>query len=122
LTAAAGHGGSRIAFWGRAGSEATLSAQRFLRQHGYGADRVLDLDRAPPGPGELAAIAKGLGGTLRPLVAPGLDAPEEAGLADWLLADPRRMRDPVLLTPRGAVAGFRERAWSAFLDIGKGRS
>ena len=29
---------------------------------------------------------------------------------------------PILLTPKGAVMGFRERTWRDFLDIGKGRA
>ena len=113
--------GSGITFWGRVGSADTLAAQRFLRQRGYGADRVLDLDRTPPGPAEMAALAKGLGGSLAPLVRPAAGPPPADGLAAWLAGDPGRMRDPILLTPKGALAGFRERAWTSFLDIGKGR-
>ncbi|MEA3165172.1 MAG: ArsC family, partial [Thermoplasmata archaeon] len=47
--------------------------------------------------------------------------PPEA-LRDILATTPGLLRSPILLTPKGAVAGFREQKWRAFLDIGKGRS
>jgi len=89
--------GSGITLWVRAGDAASADAQRFLRAHGYGVDRVRDLDADPPTEAERAALAKG-------------------GV------DPAAVRPPVLLTPRGALAGFRERKWREFLDIGKGRN
>lgn len=113
-----------VTFWGRQGDRATLDAQAFLRQQRYGADRVLDLDRMPPTPQEMEALHKGLGGDLRAAVDPSHpDAPSAPadGLAEWLAADPRRIRAPLLLTPKGALAGFREQRWRAFLDIGRGR-
>jgi len=87
---------SGITLWVRAGDAASADALAFLRTHKYAADRVRDLEREPPTPDELARLAKG-------------------GL------DPAALRPPVLLTPRGAVMGFRERRWREFLDIGKGR-
>ncbi|MCA1811030.1 MAG: hypothetical protein LC623_03350 [Halobacteriales archaeon] len=113
-----------VTFWGRRGDRATLDAQAFLRQQGYGADRVLDLDATPPTPDELEQVRKGLGdlrAALDPKHPDASSAPAE-GLAAWLAADPRRLRSPLLLTPKGALAGFREQGWRAFLDIGKGRS
>lgn len=109
---------SGIVLWGRPGEPDTRDALQFLQRHGYAADQVRDLARAPPSPAELAALSKGLGGSLAPLAAPGLAAPAEAAaLAAWLAEDWSRCRAPILLTPKGAVAGFRERRWSEFLGI-----
>jgi arsenate reductase-like glutaredoxin family protein len=113
-----------VTLWGRAGDAETLDAVAFLKRERYGADRVLDLDRSPPTPRELESLRKGLG-DLRAAADPrhpdAASAPAD-GLAAWLAADPRRIRAPLLLTPKGALAGFREQRWRAFLDIGKGRS
>lgn len=112
-----------VTFWGRRGDRETMDAQAFLRQQGYGADRVLDLDRTPPTAQEMGQLRKGLGdlrAAVDPKGAEATAAPTE-GLPEWLLTDPRRIRAPLLLTPKGALAGFREQKWRAFLDIGKGR-
>ncbi|MEA3144119.1 MAG: ArsC family [Thermoplasmata archaeon] len=113
-----------VTFWGRRGDPETLDALAFLRQQRYGADRVLDLDRTPPTAAEMELLRKGLG-DLRAAVDPkhpDAAAPPDEALPAWLAADPRRIRSPLLLTPKGALAGFREQKWRAFLDIGKGRS
>jgi arsenate reductase-like glutaredoxin family protein len=123
--------GADVTFWGRVGAEETEEALRFLRQNRYAADKVLDLMREGPKAGDLERLAKGLGG-LWPLVDPkcpdlprllpqGEATPHEA-LRDILATTPGLLRNPILLTPRGAVAGFREQRWRAFLDIGRGRS
>ena len=121
---------SGVVFWGRVGHPDTEEALRFLKQHRYAADKVLDLMRDGPKAGDLDQLAKGLGG-LWPLVDPkcpdlprllpaGEATPPEV-LRDLLCTTPGLLRNPILLTPRGAVAGFREQRWRAFLDIGKGR-
>jgi arsenate reductase-like glutaredoxin family protein len=123
--------GAGIVLWGRVGAPDTGDALRFLRAHGYAADKVLDLLRDGPKGDDLDRLAKGLGG-LWPLVDPkcpdlprllplGEATPPEA-LRDILCTTPGLLRSPLLLTPRGAVAGFREQRWRSFLDIGKGRS
>lgn len=123
--------GSGVTFWGRVGHPDTEDALRFLRQNRYAADKALDLMRDPPTGDDLDRLAKGLGG-LWPLVDPkcpdlprllprGEATPPEA-LRDILRTTPGLLRTPILLTPKGAVAGFREQRWRAFLDIGKGRS
>jgi arsenate reductase-like glutaredoxin family protein len=70
-------------------------------------------------------LAKGLGGSLSALVdlrhPDASQAPTEADVQPWLAADAARIRAPILLTPKGALVGFRERAWREFLDIGRGR-
>ena len=96
--------GSGVTFWGRANEPETTDALAFLKRHGYAADRVLDLARSPPTPDESDRLAKSPGGL--------------AGFRDGDGA----WRSPILLTPKGAIAGFRERRWREFLDIGKGRS
>ncbi|MEA3190272.1 MAG: hypothetical protein QOD77_854 [Thermoplasmata archaeon] len=108
---------SGITLWGRAGEPDTADALQFLKRHGYAADAVRDLAKSPPSPTELAALGKGFGGSLLPLVAPGAAPPAGDDVAAWLAADWSRARSPVLLTPKGAVAGFRERRWSEFLGI-----
>ena len=123
--------GSGVTFWGRPGHVDTEDALRFLKQNKYAADQLLDLLRQPPTADDLAKLAKGLGG-LWPLVDPrspdvgrllpkGEATPADA-LRDALVATPALLRAPILLTPKGAVAGFREQKWRAFIDIGKGRS
>jgi arsenate reductase-like glutaredoxin family protein len=120
-----------VTFWGRVGHPDTEEALRFLRAHGYAADKVLDLMRHGPKGDDLDRLAKALGG-LWPLVDPkcpdlarllplGEATPSQA-LRDILATTPGLLRNPILLTPRGAVAGFREQRWRQFLDIGKGRS
>jgi arsenate reductase-like glutaredoxin family protein len=122
---------SGVVFWGRVGHPDTEDALRFLRQNKYDADKVLDLMRQGPKGDDLDRLAKGLGG-LWPLVDPkcpdlprllpqGEATPPEV-LRDLLSTTPGLLRNPILLTPKGAVAGFREQKWRAFLDIGKGRS
>lgn len=125
--------GAGITFWGRKGDAATLDAQRFLAAHRYGADAVRDLDADPPRGEEWARLSKGFGGDLGALVdlrhprhdevlprgGAGLD---EGTLRTALEANPFLLKAPILLTPKGALAGFGERKWRDFLDIGKGRS
>jgi arsenate reductase-like glutaredoxin family protein len=113
-----------VTFWGRKGDRDTLDALAFLKQQGYGADQVLDLDAAPPTPAQWEQLRKGLGdlaAAVDPRHPEAAGAPKEA-LGAWLAAGPRRVRAPLLLTPKGALAGFREQRWRAFLDIGKGRN
>lgn len=122
---------SGITFWGRVGAQETQDALAFLHGHRYAADRTRDLVRDGPKGPELDRLAKGLGG-MWPLVDPkcpdlprlvprGADTAPEA-LRDLLATTPGLLRNPLLLTPKGALAGFRERQWREFLDIGKGRS
>ncbi|MEA3136118.1 MAG: ArsC family [Thermoplasmata archaeon] len=122
---------SGVTFWGRVGHADTEDALRFLKQNHYAADKAFDLMRQPPKADDLDRLAKGLGG-LWPLVDPkcpdlprllpkGEATPPEA-LRDILATTPGLLRSPILLTPKGAVAGFREQKWRVFLDIGKGRS
>lgn len=110
-----------VTFWGRVGDPDTLAAQQFLRQNGVRPDRALDIDRTPPSGAQWAELALGLG-SLAPLVDPRhTDAPcaPARELEAWLATAPARMRAPILLTPKGALAGFRERQWSAFLGVGR---
>ena len=125
--------GAGITLWVRAGSRDSEEARSFLKANRYAADAVKDLGVAPPRGAELETLTKGLGGDLWPLVdlrharygellprgAEGLDLAE---LKAVLEAHPTLLKDPLLLTPKGALAGFRESKWRAFLDIGRGRS
>lgn len=108
-----------VILWGRVGDPASAEAQLFLRRHGYRPDKVRDIDHAPPTGAELEQVRLGLG-SLRPICQAG--APDdEAALTAWLGEDTRRLRAPLLLTPKGAIVGFRERAWTAFLGLGPTR-
>jgi hypothetical protein len=89
-----------ITFWGRVGDAATLDAVQFLKRNGYRAERMLDVDRTPPSGADAEALRRAK------------VEPDASG----------RWPSPLFLTPRGALAGFRERQWREFLDIGKGRS
>jgi len=115
-----------VTFWGRRSNRETLDAQAFLKQNGYAADHVLDLDKTPPTAAQWEQLRKGLGELAAAVDThwpEAMQAPRDdaAALVAWLSADPRRIRAPLLLTPKGAVAGFREQRWRSFLDIGKGR-
>lgn len=125
--------GAGITFWGRKGDAATLDAQRFLAAHRYGADAIRDLDADPPRGDEWTRLSKGLGGDLWALVdhrhprygellPRGAEDTDQDALRALLVANPFLVKAPVLLTPKGALAGFRERKWIEFLDIGKGRA
>ena len=99
--------GAGITLWVRRGDRDCDDALAFLRSNRYAADAVRDLDTAPPSPQETEQLVAGLGGDPAALLDP---------------KSPGRLRAPLLLTRRGALAGFRESKWRAFLDIGKGRA
>jgi arsenate reductase-like glutaredoxin family protein len=87
---------SHVTLWGRNDDAESRAALQFLRAHGFAADRVLDIDRRPPTPEERDRIEAARGRLLgTPLPA------------------------PILLTPKGALVGFREHAWTKFLEVGK---
>ncbi|MFO1532923.1 MAG: arsenate reductase family protein [Thermoplasmatota archaeon] len=125
--------GAGITFWGRKGDAATTDAQRFMAAKRYGADHVRDLDAAPPTGADWDTLGKGLGGDLWALVdhrhprygellPRGAEDMDDAALCALLEANPFLIKAPILLTPKGALAGFRERKWMEFLDIGKVRA
>ncbi len=107
--------GAGITLWGRNRHEESLQAIAFLKQHGFRADRLLDLDRQPPTADEVSRIKSGLGGTLAALARTGVEPPSD----DWFHGDPLRFRAPILLTPKGALVGFRENAWRRFFEVDK---
>lgn len=121
-----------VTLWVREGDAECAEAQAFLRANGYAADAVHDAARRPPAPDELEAIAKGLGSLRaacdarnprwRELAPEGADAMTQERLAAVLSRHGELLRVPLLVTPRGALAGFRERRWRAFLDIGRDRA
>jgi arsenate reductase-like glutaredoxin family protein len=123
--------GANVVLWVRAGQAESEDALRFLKANRYAADKVLDLRSEPPRAADLDRLAKGMGG-LWPLVDPkGPDLPRLLPkgdatppelLRDLLCTTPGLLRSPILLTPKGAVAGFREQKWRVFLDIGRGRA
>lgn len=121
---------SHITMWGRNRHQESLDALKFLKAHGYGVDRLLDIARQPPDAGDLEALRKHLG-SLSKLVDPRhpdtaklVGDPAAAGddqLKAILLAHPELIRAPVLHTPKGALAGFREQQWRRFLGMGEMR-
>lgn len=123
---------SGITLWIRANHADSSDAQAFLRHHKYAADRIRTLPMDPPTGVDLDRLCVALGGTLNPAVDgrhPQFSAlfPGGAGemadgpLRDILAANPDLFKAPILVTPKGALAGFREQKWRTFLDIGKGR-
>jgi hypothetical protein len=98
---------SGVLLWVRRGDGESDDALQFLRRHGYAADQTFDIDAAPPREDARTRLVAGLGGDASLLQDP---------------KQPSRLRAPLLLTPRGALAGFRERRWQAFLDIGRSRA
>lgn len=95
-----------IVLWVRKGHRESEDALAFLKANRYGADAVRDLASSPPTEEERRRLVAGLGG-------------DAAALLDPRTGEPKA---PLLLTPRGALAGFRESRWRSFLDIGKGRA
>lgn len=125
--------GSGITLWVRRGQGESGDAQAFLKSQRYAADAVRDLASAPPTAAELDRLVNGLGGDPALLLdakSPSFVAAFPAGIVGVdpaqvraaLAADAGLYRAPLLLTPKGALAGFRESKWRAFLDIGRGRN
>lgn len=125
--------GSGITLWVRRGQRESDDAQAFLKSHRYAADAVRDLETAGPTGMELDRLVNGLGGDPTLLLDPKTPGFVSAFPAGSVGADPGQVRAalaadaglyraPLLLTPKGALAGFRESKWRAFLDIGRGRS
>ena len=110
--------GAHITLWGRNGDKESLEAMSLLKQHGFAADRLFDMDRRPPTGKEWTQLSQGFGGTLQPLLKSPMDLDGEE-LAAFLEANPSAMQTPVLLTPKGALAGLRERRWLTFLEVDK---
>ncbi|MES2154754.1 MAG: hypothetical protein V4510_06415 [bacterium] len=122
-----------VTLWVRTGDAECGEAQRFMRANKYGADQVRDVMASPPKGTEWDAIRKGLGGAIWPavdarhvrygeLLPRGAEDMGESELEAILTHNADMIRVPLLLTPKGALAGFRERKWRDFLDIGKGRA
>ena len=122
-----------VTLWVRAGDAESADAQRFMKANKYAADQVRDVASSPPRGAEWDLLRRGLGGQLWPavdmrhprygeLLPRGAEDLQESALEALLDRNPELLRAPILLTPKGAVAGFRERRWRDFLDIGKGRA
>lgn len=125
--------GSGITLWVRRGHAESDDAGLFLRTHKYAADAVHDIGTRPPTGDDLDRLAKGAGGDYWPFVdgkgsaalqrfPGGAQGAPAAAVRTALLADATLFKAPLLLTPKGALAGFRESKWRAFLDIGRGRN
>lgn len=119
-----------IVLWTRKAHDGSDHALAFLKANGYAPKDVREIARNPPRGPDLAALAKGVGGDWAALVDAGqkearpalakLSSP--AAAQAMLERHPEWLKAPLLLTPRGALAGFRETQWRGFLDIGKGRA
>jgi arsenate reductase-like glutaredoxin family protein len=122
--------GSGITLWLREGSADCEQAKRFLRQNQFAADDVRDLATDGPRGADWDRLRSGLGGELWPLVnhrhpgyggwlPRGAEDCSDEDLRALMEAHPDLMKAPILLTPKGALAGFRERKWAEFLGVGK---
>ena len=106
-----------VVVWARAGHRESEQALAFMAQHGFGTDALMDIDDTPPQGPQWDRLRAALGGSLVPLAKQPEYAPDEARMPAWFVEDTTRLRAPVLWTRRGAVAGFREAAWSDCLGL-----
>lgn len=116
----------KTTLWGRNKHPDSLDALAFLKDIGRPPQRVLDVERQPPDPREWAHISAGLGSLAEAVdqrhpdfrrVFYDFDRLDEKGIAMRLHEHRAFILCPILLTPEGAVAGFRPRAWKQFFRI-----
>ena len=116
-----------IQIFGTAKCKVTRAAQRFF------ADRrirvqMIDLKEKGMSKGELASVARAVGG-IRALYDAGSarvkerglqhSAPDDARLADLLLEDPLLLRTPIVRDGVRAAVGAAEETWRAFAEAEK---
>ena len=116
-----------IQIFGTAKCKVTRAAQRFF------ADRrirvqMIDLKEKGMSKGELASVARAVGG-IRALYDAGSprvkerglhhSAPDDARLADLLLEDPLLLRTPIVRDGVRAAVGPAEETWRAFAEAEK---
>jgi arsenate reductase len=117
-----------IQIFGTAKCKTTRAAQRFF------ADRrikvqVIELREKGLSRGELAAVARAVGGMRALYDAEGARVrerglqhlgPDEARIAELLLEDPLLLRTPIVRDGPRAAVGAAEAAWKAFAEAAKG--
>ena len=108
-----------------AGCDTCKKALRWLEQHGV-TPRVRPIVEEPPTAAELArwvpqsglSVRKWLntsGQSYRALGKPTVDAASDATLAEWLAADGKLVKRPVLVWGARVLVGFKPEAYAALL-------
>lgn len=114
-----------------AGCGTCKKALRWLAERGV-SPTVRPIVEEPPRPAELQRWLRqsGLpprkwlntsGQSYRALGKERIDAADDATLIDWLAADGKLVKRPVLVHGERVLVGFREEEWAALFDDGAGR-
>jgi arsenate reductase (glutaredoxin) len=113
-----------IQIFGTGKCKATRAAQRFFAERRIKV-QVVDLREKGLSKGELAAVARAVGGMRALHDAEGARTrerglqhlgPDEARLAELLLEDPLLLRTPIVRDGPRAAVGMAEAAWKALAD------
>jgi arsenate reductase (glutaredoxin) len=117
-----------IQIFGTAKCKTTRAAARFFAERGIRVQMV-DLRDKGLSRGELDRVARATGGIRALYDAEGARAkerglhhlgPDDARIAELLLADPLLLRTPIVRDGAKAAVGPAEAAWKAFADAAKG--
>jgi arsenate reductase (glutaredoxin) len=117
-----------IQIFGTAKCKGTRAAQRFFGDRRIKV-QVVDLREKGLSKGELASVARAVGGMRALHDAEGARTrerglqhlgPDEARLAELLLEDPLLLRTPIVRDGAKAAVGVEETAWRAFAEAAKG--
>lgn len=117
----------RVTLWVR-DDEESRTARSFLSQNGYRPDETRTLEPSRWSDAQWETFRKALPEGLWSLVdlrhprygellPRGAEDQTDETLRSLLAANPGLVKTPILLTPKGAVCGFREQRWRSFLDI-----
>jgi arsenate reductase len=118
-----------IQIFGTTKCKTTRAAQRFFAERRLKV-QVVDLHEKGLSKGELASVARAVGGMRALYDAEGTRAkdrglahlgPTEARLAELLLEDPLLLRTPIVRDGARAAVGAAEATWRAFADAAKGK-
>lgn len=116
-----------IQIFGTAKCKTTRAAERFFRERRVPV-QVVDLREKGLSKGELASVARAVGGVRALYAADGARAkerglqhaaPDDARLAQLLLDDPLLLRTPIVRDGARAAVGAAEEAWRAFAGPAK---
>jgi arsenate reductase len=119
-----------IQIFGTAKCKVTRAAQRFFADRNIKV-QVIDVREKGLSKGELASVARAVGGMKALYDAAGTRAkerglnhadPSEARLAELLLEDPLLLKTPIVRDGARAAVGAEEAAWRAFAEAARGSS
>ena len=116
-----------IQIFGTAKCKTTKAAQRFFAERGIKV-QLIDLREKAMSRGELASVARAVGGVRQLYAADsprvkerGLQyaAPSDSRLPDLLVEDPLLLRTPIVRDGQRAAVGHAEDAWKSFAEAAK---